>query len=152
VTGSCGRRRARDQPKPRLQRIVTQSIDVASTNSLMVAAMTFGMRRRLCAPCQYTRARASRRAKWSLHRWVIHSRLLDGRAWRGPPGRPGQYWLAGAPLCGKAVTQRACCGELRLVSCGQGLICCGPPLARISILRGLARSAIGIFKVSTPAS
>lgn len=40
VTGSCGRRQTRNVPKPQLRRIATQSIGVASTNSLTVAVPT----------------------------------------------------------------------------------------------------------------
>jgi hypothetical protein len=53
---------------------------------------------RLGPPCQSPRRRPWRRAKWSLHRWVTESRLLDGRAWRGPPGRAGQYLVSGCAV------------------------------------------------------
>ena len=62
VTGSCSRRQTRNLPKPQLQRITTQSIDIASTNSLTVAVPTIEAR---WPPCSYTRARPWRPAKWS---------------------------------------------------------------------------------------
>ena len=54
MTGSCSRRQTRNLPKPQLQRIATQSIDVASTNSLTVAVPT---NEATCPPCSYTRVR-----------------------------------------------------------------------------------------------